>query len=584
MKRIYFETVKKWAIRLGIPTGVVGTGIGLIFLFLSLSGAITITGFFGDQVCAGTIEDPCYAYINLTANEDIFIYPLEYDPWGRNTPFEFSPAVKDWKLQRSWGNGWRDIPLDKTCTGKWCGAPNNQGVAYSWVMRKDRDYQVRIVALKENPYDTIKWAVNYEDKEYLDPTWLSPYESNYTSATETHCINGKCEHLIHSATKFAFEDNQWKKIEDARSLKGIYDVIYLEKEDAFNLEVVDFNYTDIEFRAIFEGDPNDYPDFCTVKSEEEFKCQFKNTIKWDEEGIEQTLKYDLKYEMKKGEIVANNTKFSYKGNPLNKEFKFGGNSTTIIINDTSTGVVANIGWAGTDMATYASSASAIKFDIESISTGNTINSVLVYLWIFDVGGTMDSDLNISRITNQTWVDSGDFCEAINPITYTNIEAETLSSIVDDTWSWFNVTEQFNVDYEATNQNFTIYLEDPDNHYVDSQCFDGDADTLEIGDSFFTGDYIDFEARNNSQSTGNTPYLNVTYIEAPADTCTYSSGDWNVDCNDNCSISAAVHLGGNDLIFSGLGSFWVRDNIAGIGNLNLSDSCNIILEGKDLIFE
>ena len=248
-KRIYFESVKKWAIRLGIPTGVVGTAIGLIFLFLSLSGAITITGFSGDQVCAGTVEDPCYAYINLTANEDIFLYPLDYDPWGRETPFEFSPAVKEWKLQRSWGSGWRDIPLDKTCTGTWCGAPNNKGVAYSWVLREGRNYQVRIVALKESPYDTIKWAVNYEDKEYLDPSWLSPYKSNYTGATETHCINGMCEHLIHSRTKFAFEDETWKKVEDAKSLKDKgFEINFLEEDKNYIVEVIDFNYTHIIVR------------------------------------------------------------------------------------------------------------------------------------------------------------------------------------------------------------------------------------------------------------------------------------------------------------------------------------------------
>lgn len=186
-KRIYNESVKKWAKVIGIPAGSVGTMVGLIFLYLSMSGAITITGFSGDQYCAGTELDPCYAYVNFTAKEDIFIYPIGYDPWGRNTIFEFTPGVKDWKLQRSWGKGWRDIPLNETCTGTWCGAPNSDGVAYSYVLRNNRDYQFRVVAYKHSPKDKIKWAVNYEDKEYLDPTWLPTNNyviSNYDESNE----------------------------------------------------------------------------------------------------------------------------------------------------------------------------------------------------------------------------------------------------------------------------------------------------------------------------------------------------------------------------------------------------------------
>ena len=90
--------------------GIGATGGTLIlsyFVYLSLIGAITITGYSEDIVCAGTLEDPCYAYVNFTANEDIFLYPLDYDPWGRNSTFEFDPGVKNWTMARSWGTGWR---------------------------------------------------------------------------------------------------------------------------------------------------------------------------------------------------------------------------------------------------------------------------------------------------------------------------------------------------------------------------------------------------------------------------------------------------------------------------------------------
>jgi len=171
-KRVYENSIKKWLVDhkiITIGTGATGTLIGGIFLYLAMIGAITIHGYSGDMVCAGTIEDPCYAYINFTANEDIFIYPTNYDPWGRNTPFNFDPNVKSWRLERSWGEGWRNIPLDKSCTGTWCGLSNSKDTRiFSIAFREGRTYNVRVVAFKNNPGDEIKWGAF----DTIDPIWL----------------------------------------------------------------------------------------------------------------------------------------------------------------------------------------------------------------------------------------------------------------------------------------------------------------------------------------------------------------------------------------------------------------------------
>lgn len=47
---------------------------------------------------------------------------------------------------------------------------------------------------------------------------------------------------------------------------------------------------------------------------------------------------------------------------------------------------------------------------------------------------------------------------------------------------------------------------------------------------------------------------------PSDTCTYTSGDWNVACSDNCTITSNVDLGGNDIYITGKGSFILKANI------------------------
>ncbi len=166
-KRIYAQTIIKWLIGIG-ATG--GTIVGGIFYYLSVIGAIDVLGFSGDMVCAGTEEHPCYAFINFTANEDIFLYPIGYDPWGRNTTFEFEPNLKSWKLQRSWGSGWRDIPLDKSCTGTWCGLSNKDDKRkFSIAFREGRTYRIRIVGFKNNPFETIKWSA-FDGA--VDPEWI----------------------------------------------------------------------------------------------------------------------------------------------------------------------------------------------------------------------------------------------------------------------------------------------------------------------------------------------------------------------------------------------------------------------------
>ena len=202
MAKIYFETIKNWLIGLGI---VSGTLITALFAYLAFTGAIEIIGYSGDMTCLGSLSDPCYAYINFTAKEDIFIYPIAYDPYGRDFIVNFNPSVKDWKLQRKWGDSWRDIDLNKSCSGTWCGLSNKDDKRlFSIAFRKNRSYEVRIVGYKNNPSDTIKWALNYKDKEYIDPFWMgignkeiaSKNNIDIIAEPSIECIRGHCRTII----------------------------------------------------------------------------------------------------------------------------------------------------------------------------------------------------------------------------------------------------------------------------------------------------------------------------------------------------------------------------------------------------
>ena len=81
-------------------------------------------------------------------------------------------------------------------------------------------------------------------------------------------------------------------------------------------------------------------------------------------------------------------------------------------------------------------------------------------------------------------------------------------------------------------------------------------------------------------------INFTLGESDScitDTCTYTSGDWEIECSDNCTIETQVLIDGNDLVFNGTGFFYASANITNWGNLNLSTGCNIVLDdGVSLI--
>ncbi len=238
MKRIYWQTIKKWALIVGIPTGV--AGFTLLFIYLSALGVIDVTGYSGDMMCAGTELDPCLAYINFTTTEDIFIYPIGYDPWGRDTPFETDIGLKDWKIYRSWGTGWREIKLNETCKYTWCGAPpKSPDNKYAFAFRKGRNYQIKIVALKDDPKEDIKWGFGP-----VDPVWYGTEKYKVSFELSKNSISKKCldiqiQNLQDSADNLDIETILNETNFDVNQVNNIQ---FFEWKSE---EVLKYNYTEV---------------------------------------------------------------------------------------------------------------------------------------------------------------------------------------------------------------------------------------------------------------------------------------------------------------------------------------------------
>lgn len=76
------------------------------------------------------------------------------------------------------------------------------------------------------------------------------------------------------------------------------------------------------------------------------------------------------------------------------------------------------------------------------------------------------------------------------------------------------------------------------------------------------------------------YVNVTY----SDSCTYpGSGNWEINCSDNCTINSDVDMLGNSISIIGTGSFTTNSNITNFSDLYIQgdssvDRCNVYCVG------
>lgn len=75
----------------------------------------------------------------------------------------------------------------------------------------------------------------------------------------------------------------------------------------------------------------------------------------------------------------------------------------------------------------------------------------------------------------------------------------------------------------------------------------------------------------------TGFVNQSSQSFFVNTCVYHSGNWNIDCNSNCSITSAVNGDGSNLNIIGSGTFTTTKDIKGFKNVYVSGGsgkCNV----------
>ena len=214
--------------------------------------------------------------------------------------------------------------------------------------------------------------------------------------------------------------------------------------------------------------------------------------------------------------------------------------------------------------------SVMKWDIRSVPSGATIHNATLCLYINASQGGADSDVEVSRVNNQTWKEG----DSISGWSRLNTATYSLSSLTASTWTCFEITIPFNASYDAGDDNFTLYFDDPDDI---GDAFGGtptDNDQIYMGD--VGGTLLTFEDRENTGTSGNTPYLNVTYTSTASDT-TPPNISITSPANDTNFIVSEVEI--NYTISSDSIDCWWTQN-AGASNTSLTCGNNITTTFSD----
>ena len=151
----------------------------------------------------------------------------------------------------------------------------------------------------------------------------------------------------------------------------------------------------------------------------------------------------------------------------------------------------------------------IKLNISSIPISRNIYKSLLWVYIQRIpNGNPDQDARIWRIDNQTWVESMSASELQAQSQVNQTDTYWIETIADDTWISMNVTQLFSVDYDDSNLNFTLRIEDVDSLVSSRDEVNDDAGLL-FGVQQ-SGDHLILEDREDTFLSGQIPYLNVTY--------------------------------------------------------------------------
>jgi len=387
----------------------------------------------------------------------------------------------------------------------------------------------------------------------------------YTPSSETHCSNNKCWTALYSGTRYVYEDAQWKRIEDARSLKdkGFY-VKYLKKDSRYDFEIIDFNYTTIKFKPVIK-DSNELNKHIPIKIDNIKRTTVLYNSLSDRQG----------FIFKSDNIFANN-------------FTIGSASTSIILQDADTETLDDtyVSYANQNSSygdfsyiqlsagipTYdAKDRNYVKFNISQIPSGQKIDEAILWIYYYE-NDIYAANMNVSihHVYNHTW-DEGITNWNIQPCG-SNFDLSANCNLTPEDgqilennpplWIKFNVSKMVAKEYSDNDLNVSFAL----------KPFDESTDQI-----------VGAKVYSKEEGSAYSLYLNVTYSLAPAPPAPPTINDVSINPStafDNSTLECGAKITENDQGWAYTNFTWFFQN-DGVGEwfLNTTEPLINITSGS-----
>ena len=77
-------------------------------------------------------------------------------------------------------------------------------------------------------------------------------------------------------------------------------------------------------------------------------------------------------------------------------------------------------------------------------------------------------------------------------------------------------------------------------------------------------------------------ITVYYTSTAGDSCTYTSGNWNVQCSHYCNLTTNTNILKNNITFNGTGTVQITSNLTNFTKMTVMNSCTVRVSGGNRI--